>query len=167
MTNRTIFLAAEPIGTLTATRAGLYYTFQCNLTEPPTRPLRIYVLSGYDAEYLGIPDADGTLTARIPVRHFAAEPSGALATALPRGAWHPWRGELDGVAVDFCLIKKESDALTVALPPEECVKFPQWLPRAAPITLNGQPYSQFRLTPTAHFPESPTEPPALRAPNAP
>ena len=153
----TIFYGAEPIGTLIGQREGLFWNFSCNFEKKPERPLRIYVLTGLTSEYIGIPDADGQLSARIAARHFTAEPSGAVASEYPRSEWTPWRGELDGVAVDFCLLRRTDDGNTVAFPPEEAVKFPQWLDGMTQITAFGRQWASVALDGDGHLPPRDTE----------
>lgn len=157
MTELTIFNGAEPVGTLTEERDGLYRVFHCKIEKKTERPLRVYVLSTLSAEYLGIPDADGKLTAHIPARHFRAEPDGALASELPRGQWKPWRGVLDGVAVDFCLLRQEDDGYTVAFPEEEAIKFPQWLDDMTQITAFGKQWASVAMDNDGHLPPKETE----------
>ncbi len=153
----TIYENAAPIGTLTGRREGLYWNFSCKLEKKTERPLRVYVLSMFTAEYLGIPDAEGQLTARIPARHFPAEPSGAIASPYPRGEWKPWRGELDGVAVDFCLLRQTEDGFTAALPPEEALKLPQWLEHMTQLTLFDQQWASVAMDRDGHLPPTETD----------
>lgn len=143
----TIFWGDAPVGTLLAARDGLYWNFSCELEKKTELPLRVYVLTKTAAEYLGIPDAEGHLTVRIPARHFAAEPDGAVASERPRGEWTPWRGILNGVPVEFCLLRCAADGITAALPPEEAQKFQQAPDSLPQITIFGEQWASLPVDP--------------------
>ena len=148
----TIFWGNEPVGVLHAAQDGLYWKFSCELEKTTELPLRIYVLNKADSEYLGIPDADGHLTARIPARHFAAEPDGAVASEYPRGEWTPWRGTLNGVPVEFCLLRRTEDGITAALPPEAAQGFDQAPDDLPQITLYGKQWASVPVDLDGHLP---------------
>ena len=86
----------EQIGTVTAQQDGLFYIFICKISKHAEQLRRIYVISKWRVEYLGIPyprREGAELQACIPVSHFPDGLTAAAAAAMPRGAWLPWCGE--------------------------------------------------------------------------
>lgn len=140
MSELEVFAQGERVGVLELTRDGLFYEFS-GTVRAADGIVRLYAVAGWDAEYLGIPEpqADGLfLRVRLPVSHFSAEPTCAVADRRPRGAWLPWRGEPDGVQVNDCSIRRSPDGLTLALPLHEAERFPLWLPHMQQTELDGE-----------------------------
>lgn len=123
----TVYERGDPIGRMTAEREGLFWRFHCNVPQKGELVRRIYVLSLWRAEYLGIPAADGSLTGRIAAKHLPSGVTGAVASGIGRGQWLPWRGEVEGVAVEDGCLLREDGGMLLALPPEQAARFPIWL----------------------------------------
>ena len=119
-----IYENGSAAGTLTITSEGLYWLVRCKL-KPMSRLRRVYAVTGLQSVYLGIPDARGELSVRMAKKHLPDMES-ALAVTTPKGEWLPWRGEVDGVEVEFCYCKQEADGICLALPESEVIKFPAW-----------------------------------------
>lgn len=148
----TVFEGGEPIGTLQAEENGLFWEISCTLERRSERILRIFVLSALDAAYLGIPNADGVLHARLAKRHLPNGIDGAAATTLPRGQWKPWRGVIDGVAVGHALLQTQPEGVKLALAPEEAVNFPAWVRDFQTERVNGVEYAALALDAEGHLP---------------
>ena len=146
MMELSVWEQGEQIGTVTAQQDGLFYIFICKISKHAEQLRRIYVISKWRVEYLGIPyprREGAELQACIPVSHF---PDGlTAAAAMPRGAWLPWCGEVDGVPIRNGLLKQLEDGYALALLPEEAQQLPQWLPQAAEQELMGRARLVFRL----------------------
>ena len=126
----------------------LFYIFICKISKHAEQLRRIYVISKWRVEYLGIPyprREGAELQACIPVSHFPDGLTAAAAAAMPRGAWLPWCGEADGVPIRNGLLKQLEDGYALALLPEEAQQLPQWLPQAAEQELMGRARLVFRL----------------------
>lgn len=123
---RTIYECGEAVGQLTAEHVGLFWQFHCKLFKKSEQIRRIYVLSLWRVEYLGIADANGVLSGRIAASHFPDGVTGAVASRYRRGEWLPWRGEVGGVSVDEGYLRTGTDGMTLALPPEQALRFPAW-----------------------------------------
>lgn len=166
-----IMMQGAPAGKLQMEQDGLFLHFRCTLRSAPEAPLRLYAISGWHSEYLGIPyPQNGTaqLEARLPASHFPQLPEYAVADTQPRGAWEPWCGRLDGVPVWQCRLRTGGDGLEIALPPEEAQLFPAWLPHMQERTLFGEPTLILHLNADGTPPFSPEEPlPEPEAENAP
>ena len=101
MMELSVWEQGEQIGTVTAQQEGLFYIFICKISKHAEQLRRIYVISKWRVEYLGIPyprREGAELQACIPVSHFPDGLTAAAAAAMPRGAWLPWCGEADGGA---------------------------------------------------------------------
>lgn len=143
-----ILMQGAPAGKLQMEQDSLFLHFRCTLRSVPEAPLRLYAISGWHSEYLGIPyPQDGTaqLEVRLPASHFPQSPEYAVADTRPRGAWEPWCGRLDGVAVRQCRLRSDNGGLEFALPPEEAQLFPAWLPHMQERTLFGESVLILRL----------------------
>ena len=134
-----------PVGTCEMRREGLYRIFHCKIGKKGEQPRRIYVLSGYGSEYLGVADRDGELTARLPEKRLQNGADGFVATTAPKGVWQPWRGELDGVGVESAFLRQRDDGFDVALPPEQAVRFPEWVEQFQRELLFGAEYALLPL----------------------
>ena len=102
MMELSVWEQGEQIGTVTAQQDGLFYIFICKISQHAEQLRRIYVISKWRVEYLGIPyprREGAELQACIPVSHFPDGLTAAAAAAMPRGAWLPWCGEADGVPI--------------------------------------------------------------------
>ena len=148
MMELSVWEQGEQIGTVTAQQEGLFYIFICKISKHAEQLRRIYVISKWRVEYLGIPyprREGAELQACIPVSHFPDGLTAAAAAAMPRGAWLPWCGEAGGVPIRNGLLKQLEDGYALALLPEEAQQLPQWLPQAAEQELMGRARLVFRL----------------------
>lgn len=148
MMELSVWEQGEQIGTVTAQQDGLFYIFICKISKHAEQLRRIYVISKWRVEYLGIPyprREGAELQACIPVSHFPDGLTAAAAAAMPRGAWLPWCGEAGGVPIRNGLLKQLEDGYALALLPEEAQQLPQWLPQAAEQELMGRARLVFRL----------------------
>ena len=148
MMELSVWEQGEQIGTVTAQQDGLFYIFICKISKHAEQLRRIYVISKWRVEYLGIPyprREGAELQACIPVSHFPDGLTAAAAAAMPRGAWLPRCGEADGVPMRNGLLKQLEDGYALALLPEEAQQLPQWLPQAAEQELMGRARLVFRL----------------------
>lgn len=104
MMELSVWEQGEQIGTVTAQQDGLFYIFICKISKHAEQLRRIYVISKWRVEYLGIPyprREGAELQACIPVSHFpdgltaaAAAPCRAARGsrgAARRTAFHPQR----------------------------------------------------------------------------
>ena len=122
MMELSVWEQGEQIGTVTAQQDGLFYIFICKISQHAEQLRRIYVISKWRVEYLGIPyprREGAELQACIPVSHFPDGLTAAAAAAMPRGAWLPWCGEAAGVPIRNGLLKQLEDGYALALLPEE------------------------------------------------
>ena len=97
MMELSVWEQGEQIGTVTAQQEGLFYIFICKISKHAEQLRRIYVISKWRVEYLGIPyprREGAELQACIPVSHFPDGLTAAAAAAMPRGAWLPWCGAI-------------------------------------------------------------------------
>lgn len=147
-----IYENGTPIGKLRIRDGGLFWIFSCELEKMSELPRRIFVISGYGSEYLGIPNRHGELNARLAKRHFAEEITCAVADANPRGEWKPWRGEADGVAVGQAYLQQGEDGMLLALPAAETVKFPAWAEYLQTERVFGTPMAALKLDAQGHLP---------------
>lgn len=118
MMELSVWEQGEQIGTVTAQQDGLFYIFICKISKHAEQLRRIYVISKWRVEYLGIPyprREGAELQACIPVSHFPDGLTAAAAAAMPRGAWLPWCGEADGVPIRNGLLKQLEDGYALAL----------------------------------------------------
>ena len=73
MMELSVWEQGEQIGTVTAQQEGLFYIFICKISKHAEQLRRIYVISKWRVEYLGIPyprREGAELQACIPVSHF-------------------------------------------------------------------------------------------------
>lgn len=92
MMELSVWEQGEQIGTVTVQQEGLFYIFICKISQHAEQLRRIYVISKWRVEYLGIPyprREGAELQACIPVSHFPDGLTAAAAAAMPRGAWLP------------------------------------------------------------------------------
>ncbi len=144
-----IYEGTKPIGTFTLQEEGLYHRIQCRLKTDGIR--RVYAVHGLHSQYLGIPDANGQLSVRIakktlPLIEFA------IASPHERSIWKPWRGEIDGVFVEVCLLREDESGVSLALPETEAVKFPAWSEQMYRERINGTDSAIVLLDPNGHLP---------------
>ena len=149
-----IFEGNDAIGTLTAEREGLFWKISCQIEKKREQLRRIFVLSKYEVQYLGIPDRQGKLTAHIAAKHLPDGIDGAVATAKPRGDWMPWRGKLDGVTVEQCWLRQTDGAPVAALPESEAYKFPAWAGEMHTETVYGEPLAVVSLSVLERLPQT-------------
>ncbi len=116
----------EPIGSLTMTQEGLFWRFDCQIEKDREQLRRIFVIHHNGSEYLGIPDAHGRLTARIPRSHLPDGITAVIASRHPRGLWAPWCGTVEGIEVAEAFLRPAEDGFLLALAPQEALKFPAW-----------------------------------------
>lgn len=147
----TVFEGTKAIGTLQAEENGLFWEISCKL-EVSRNIRRIFALSALDSVYLGIPNAEGELHTRLAKRHLPDGLDGAVATPLPRGAWKPWRGVLNGVSVASALLQTDAEKIKLALAPEETVIFPAWVRDFETERVNGVEYAVLTLDAQGHLP---------------
>ena len=174
MTELEVFEHGAAIGTLRVEREGLFLHFTCRIRPKAGELLRLYAISGWHSEYLGIPYPQGqeaALDVRLAASHFPSEPAGAVADVLPRGEWLPWCGELDGVPVRRCRIRRQEGSILLALSEEEAKLFPGWLGNMEQTEIQGERRMLLRLNadgtppfseeaPEAPLPAMPEEPAA-------
>ena len=118
MTELEVFAQGKKIGTAEVEREGLFLEFSANLRPEGDALLRLYAVAGWHSEYLGIPCPSGgelRLSARLPASHFPGEPTAIVANPRPRSEWLPWCGELDGIPVRDCRVRRERDGEAVRL----------------------------------------------------
>ena len=123
---RSIMERGEPIGSLTMTQEGLFWRFDCQIEKDREQLRRIFVVHHSGSAYLGIPDAHGRLTARIPRSHLTDDVTAAIASRHPRGSWSPWCGVVEGIEVAEAFLRPAEDGFALALAPQEALKFPAW-----------------------------------------
>lgn len=152
-----VFEGEHKIGTLRAEPDGLFYDFFCQVTQNGEQIRRVFV--GYDwrAEYLGIPDASGKLQTRLPKNRLPDGVGFAVAAAIPRGEWLPWRGAVDGVPIAEGLIKPSEHGIDLLLPPQEAVKLPAWAEAMQKKTLFGRELMLLSLLPDGTLPKKITD----------
>ena len=86
MMELSVWEQGEQIGTVTAQQDGLFYIFICKISQHAEQLRRIYVISKWRVEYLGIPyprREGAELQACIPVSHFPDGLTAAAAAAMP------------------------------------------------------------------------------------
>lgn len=79
MMELSVWEQGEQIGTVTAQQDGLFYIFICKISKHAEQLRRIYVISKWRVEYLGIPyprREGAELQACIPVSHFPGRTDG-------------------------------------------------------------------------------------------
>ena len=79
MMELSVWEQGEQIGTVMAQQDGLFYIFICKISKHAEQLRRIYVISKWRVEYLGIPyprREGAELQACIPVSHFPAPGDG-------------------------------------------------------------------------------------------
>ncbi len=153
----TVFEGDKQVGTLRMEQDGLYYEFTCDLVPAGERIRRVFVGKAWRSEYLGIPDTAGKLRARLPKKRLPDGVAFAVAANIPRGAWLPWRGELDGVPIAEAYIQPTDDGIELLLPPQEAVKLPAWAEYMQPETALGKDLMRLSLLPDGTLPERKTD----------
>lgn len=79
MMELSVWEQGEQIGTVTVQQEGLFYIFICKISQHAEQLRRIYVISKWRVEYLGIPyprREGAELQACIPVSHFPGRADG-------------------------------------------------------------------------------------------
>lgn len=148
-----VYEGSELVGSLEVKKVGLFWEFQCRLTKSAEPIRRIYVIKQWSSEYLGIPDADGLLTAKIPCSHLPEGVDSAVATAAPRGVWMPWRGVLDEIPVQEAFLRRDENGdILLALSPQETLKFPAWAEQMTSEAVPDGERAVLRLTPDGELP---------------
>ena len=115
-----IFENGRKIGTMQAESEGLYTRITCK-TEPAKAIRRLYLAYPYASQYLGIPDAQGTLIRRIASKKLPKEFC-AVATMQADTEYLPWCGVLDGIAVQDARISPAE----ILLSTDDAMNFPSW-----------------------------------------
>lgn len=149
----TVLEGERQVGTLQMEQNGLFYDFSCHLTQGREQIRRIFVGYGWRSEYLGIPDASGRLSARLPKNRLPDGVCFAVAATIPRGVWLPWRGEVDGVPIAEGYIRPSEDGIDLLLPPDEAVKLPAWAENMQKETAFGKELLLLRLLPDGSLPK--------------
>jgi len=149
----TVFEGERQIGSLQVESDGLFYAITCNIAQSGEPIRRVFVGQKWRSEYLGIPDASGTLHARLPKKRLPDGIAFAVAARIPRGAWRPWRGEADGVPIAEALIKPSADGIDLLLPPREAAKLPAWAQYMQAETAFGEELMLLRLLPDGSLPK--------------
>lgn len=160
MTELEVFAQGKKIGTAEVEREGLFLEFSANLRPEGDALLRLYAVAGWHSEYLGIPCPSGgelRLSARLPASHFPGEPTAIAADPRPRSEWLPWCGELDGIPVRDCRIRREEEAIVLALAEPEAEQFPGWLAHMEEAELGGEAVRLLRLNADGSLPFSEEE----------
>lgn len=147
-----IMAGGKPLGKAQILRNGLYWSVKGELFEINRELYRLYAVHELDVEYLGIFDPSGRLSRRLPVVHMPAGPERLIASSAPRLAWLPWCGRVDGVDVAEGFLQRAAGDLLLALPPQEAVKFPQWIDTAETVRILDRDYALFRLTEDGRLP---------------
>ncbi len=150
----------EKIGTLTAQKEGLFWRVSCQIKQEKEKVRRVYMISGWNVEYLGIPyprDGQAELVARIPLRRFPNEPTGAACCVHPRGEWMPWCGEVDGVPMEEGYLRATDEGLLLALPPELAQRLPQWISGMEAATIFGEEFLTIQLDKDGTYPHGEIE----------
>lgn len=153
----TVYEGERQVGTLRCETDGLFYDISCELAEERERIRRVFVGYAWKSEYVGIPDASGRLTARLPKNRLPDGVTFAVASRLPRGEWLPWRGEADGVQLEEGCIRPTDDGIDLLLPPDEAVKLPAWADKMQEETAFGRQWLRLSLLPDGSFPERTTD----------
>lgn len=153
----TVYEGEKQVGTLRVEPDGLFYDIFCNITDRREHIRRIFVGYAWRSEYLGIPDAEGNLTARIPRKHLPDGITFAVATLMPRSQWLPWRGEVDGVPIAEAYIKRSEDGIDLLLPPQEAVKLPAWVEKMKTEIAFGRELMKLSLLPDGSLAENTTD----------
>lgn len=148
-----IFEGAQRIGTLAVQEDGLFYKFSCQIEKNTEQLRRIYVIHSWRVEYLGIPDRSGALTAHIARSHLPDALDGAVASPYPPAHWRPWRGVLDGIAVDEAYVS-DTQPVCLALSPLEAVKFPTWVEQTKTEKVFDREMALLTLSADGHLPEN-------------
>ena len=157
MTELEVFARGKRIGTAQVQRTGLFLAFSAVLEPQDDALLRLYAVSGWHSEYLGIPSPAGQelrLSVRLPARHFSEEVRAVAADTLPRGSWLPWCGTLDGIPVRACRIRTTPDAMELALAETDAQQFPGWLSHMEEVQLGGETAWLLRLNADGSLPFS-------------
>ena len=153
----TVFDGEKQVGSLRAEADGLFYDVSCSLAPGREAIRRVYVGHSWKSEYLGIPDGNGNLRARLPKKRLPDGISFAVASDLPRGAYIPWRGEADGVPIAEGYIRTTGDGIDLLLPPQEAVKLPAWAEYMHTETAFGRELMRISLLPDGTLPEKKTD----------
>lgn len=115
-----IYENARLIGTLELQKEGLYTKFSCTI-KPTAGIWRIYLAYPYGSMYLGIPNKNGELKARISNKRVPKD-FAAVASSGSKGEWLPWRGQIDGIDIETALVKPDAIAMTL----DDAMNFPAW-----------------------------------------
>lgn len=153
----TVFEGEKHVGTLRAEPDGLYYDVSCELAPGRGEIRRVYIGYHWKSEYIGIPDASGRLRTRLPKNRLPDGIMFAVAANVPRGAYLPWRGEVDGVPIAEGYIRTAEDGIDLLLPTLEAVKLPAWAEYMDAKTAFGRELMQIRLLPDGTLPERKTD----------
>lgn len=133
-----IYDGGQVCSSLKVEREGLYYHFSCRCELPKGQMRRVYAINGLQIVPLGLlmPDGDGyTLRETVSVRSFPMEDiTTAVLGSSPEPDLLPWRGEIDGAAVERSWLRKERNGYTLCIPREEPFPLPADLSQAKPKT---------------------------------
>ncbi len=140
----------KPCGTGRARREGLYMIVDCD-SEPVTgEVVRAYLPTAGEPCCLGVLVPEGgrlRLTRRIPTSRFPQPPFETAVISKDGELWAPWSGEVDGVAVEGALSKREGGARVIALPWSPDAPFP-WMAlalRCTPRRIGEEQYLTLRI----------------------
>ena len=152
-----IFDGEKQVGTLCAELDGLFYDVSCELAPSRGEIRRVYIGHCWKSEYLGIPDASGRLRTRLPKNRLPDGISFAVTANVPRGAYLPWRGEVDGVPIAEGFIRTTVEEIELLLPPQEAVKLPAWAEYMHTETAFGRELMRICLLPDGTFDKKNTD----------
>ena len=150
-----IYENGNAAGTMSIQSEGLYWRIRCKM-RPMSGLRRVYAIAGLQSVYLGIPDARGELNLRIAKKNLP-ETQMALAVSTPKGEWLPWRGEIDGVEVELCYCRRETEGICLALPEAELIKFPAWAGEWDRERVYDKEMALLHLDENGHLPQIETE----------
>lgn len=152
-----VYKGERQVGTLRCEPDGLYYDISCELAQNGKTIRRVFVGYGWKSEYLGIPDAAGKLTARLPKNRLPDGLAFAVASEAPRGKWVPWRGEVDRVPITEGFVSPSEKGIDLLLPPQEAVKLPAWVDQMQEEAAFGREWLRLSLLPDGTLPEKEKE----------
>lgn len=147
-----IIYQGAPVGSATMESDGIYWKIVCRMMQSSNEPIRLYGIHSWQSEYLGIPDAEGRLAARIAKKHLPDGAETILASKLPNGSWKPWAGEVDGVKVENALLQRDNGIL-LALESDEAVRFPEWIEFMEKVQVSDSERLLLRLDENGNLPE--------------
>lgn len=140
-----IYEQSKIVGSFESVPQGLYYEVSCRL-EQGMGIRRLYAVNGFQSEYIGIPDASGMLKRKIKKKLLPNGIDSVITSQRERSSWSPWRGDLDGIAVENAEICRDGEELVLALSPTEALRFPAWVNCFTLEKIDNQSRMLIRLT---------------------